>query len=133
MNLGYDLDAALPGLRREAESRMQETVTAGLWADGEDEETGQATRVLVETRYEGVARVRVASREVLNANTPGGTVGVQEPFVSVPVGSPMILRGDEFVVDSSPDPIMVGRRFRVTGWPASGQVTAHRYPVEELT
>jgi hypothetical protein len=37
------------------------------------------------------------------------------------------------VLASSVDPSLVGRKFRVAGNAQAGQVTSHRYPVEEVS
>ncbi|QWY84590.1 head-to-tail stopper [Microbacterium phage Footloose] len=119
--------------RRLAESRMSEDVTVGSFTDGVDEETGEPIRVPVVSRYSGGARIRWGSREVTNADAPMMPVTVQEPYLSVPVGTPLLHDNDEvLVVASESDQILVGRRFRVQGFPVAGQVTAHRYPLEEL-
>lgn len=131
MTPGGDIASALPVLRAEAESRMREVVQVGSFRDGVDEATGDPTRVLVTERYSGPARVRWGSREVTNANAPLMPITVQEPYLSVPFGSPL-LRDSEVLVTASEDPVLVGRRFRVQGYPVAGQVTAHRYPLEEL-
>lgn len=132
MSLGSDIDAALPRLRAEAESRMRESVQVGRFEDGVDEETGDPTWELVTERYTGSARIRWGSREVTNADAPSMPITVQEPYLSVPFGSPLLRDNDEVLVIGSEDPILVGRRFRVQGYPVAGQVTAHRYPLEEL-
>lgn len=132
MSLGSDITAALPGLRAEAESRMHESVQVGRFEDGVDEETGNPTWELVTERYSGIARIRWGSREVTNADAPSMPVTVQEPYLSIPFGSPLLRDNDEVLVTGSGDPILVGRRFRVQGYPVAGQVTAHRYPLEEL-
>lgn len=119
--------------RRLAESRMSEDVTVGSFKDDVDEETGEPIRVPVVSRYSGEARIRWGSREVTNADAPMMPVTVQEPYLSVPVGTPLLHDNDEvLVVASESDEILVGRRFRVQGFPVAGQVTAHRYPLEEL-
>lgn len=132
MTLGADIDAALPGLRAQAESRMAEKVTVGRFEDGTDETTGNPTKVLVTSRYVGKARIRWGSREVTNADAPSMPITVQEPYLSVPFGTVLLLDNDEVRVDASSDPILVGRTFRVQGYPIAGAVTAHRYPLEEL-
>ena len=131
--LGDDIDAALPELRAQAESRMTDAVVAGVYADGTDPVTGDATRVLITERYSGPARLRWASRDVANASEPSMPVSVQEPYLSVPFGSTRLMRGDEVTVTGSDDSAMVGMRFEVTGSPAMGQVSAHRYPLKELS
>ena len=132
MTLGSDTAAALVTLRAEAESRMTDTVEAGLYRDGTDPTTGDPTRTLVLERYAGLGRIRYGSREVSNSNTVSMPVGVQEPYLSVPFGSARIMVGDEVQVTASADPILVGRAFRVAGAPIAGAVTAYRYPLEEL-
>lgn len=132
MSLGYDIAGALPGLRAEANSRMTETVTAGVFTDGTDPDTLEPTRVLAVEHYAGIGRIRWGSREVSNANGPSMPVAVQEPYLSVPFGSPLIHEGDEVHCAASSDPLLVGRKFTVSGSPVAGQVTAYRYPLEEL-
>lgn len=132
MSIGDDIAAALPGLRAEAESRMTETVTVGLFRD-ETDDSGAPVRVLVEERYTGVGRVRWASRGVTNANGPAMPVTVQEPYLSIPHGSARLFDRDEVhVIDSTSDPILVGRKFAIQGGAIAGQVSAHRYPLTEL-
>lgn len=132
MSLGYDIAGALPGLRAEAESRMAETVTVGLFADGTDPVTLEPTRVLVEARYSGKGRLRWGSREVSNSDGPSMPVAVQEPYLSVPFGTARLIVDDEVHCTASTDPLLVGRKFRVSGNPVAGAVTAYRYPLEEL-
>lgn len=133
MSLGYDVAQALPLLRAEANSRMSESVTVGQFEDGTDEATGDPIRVPVLVRYAGMGRVRWNSREVSNANGPGGPVTVQEPYLSVPFGSPRFFDRDEVLVtDSTSDPILVGRTFNIQGDAVAGQVSAHRYPLTEV-
>lgn len=131
MSLGYDLARGLSVLRAEAESRMTETVTGGLYEDGHDQ--GDATSALVTERYSGKARIRYASRAVLNAGQTA-PLAVLEPVLSIPVGSPELFDGDEVVVTASTDDVaLVGRRYKVQGRGNAGQTTAHRYLLQELT
>lgn len=133
MSLGYDIAAALPGLRAEANSRMSESVTVVAFEDGTDETTGDPIRVPVLVRYTGIGRIRWNSREVTNANGPGGPVTVQEPYLSIPFGSPRLFDADEVLVTASTsDPILVGRTFNIQGDAVAGQSTAHRYPLTEV-
>lgn len=132
MTLGADIAAALPGLRAEAESRMSETVQVGIFTDGTDPVTGDATRLIATERYAGMGRIRWNSREVSNSDTTSSPVGSQEPYLSVPYGTPRFWADDEILVTDSPDPLLVGRQFRIQGAAAAGQVTAYRYPLTEL-
>lgn len=124
-----------------ADSRMSETVLVGRFEDGTDE-AGDATRVIVTQRYPvdgderpeaGEARIRWNSREVSNSQGTGSPVAMQEPYLSVPFGSPRFFTDDEVECSASPDPLLVGRRFKISGSAAAGQVTAYRYPLEELS
>lgn len=132
--IGYDIAQALPLLRAEAESRMTETVTVGVYKYETNQTTGKAFRTLVSpASYSGKARIRFGSRGVVNANAPNMPVAIQEPYLSVPVGSALIPVGHEVDVSaSSADAALIGRRFRIAGAPLSGQVAAHRYPLEEV-
>lgn len=132
MNLGHDIARELPGLRAQAESRMRDKVQVGIYRDGTDETTGDPMRVLVTERYDGKARIRWGSREVTNTNAPAMPVTVQEPYLSVPFGTARFFDGDEVLCVGSDDPILIDRVFRVQGDATAGQVTAHRYPLEEL-
>lgn len=132
MNLGYDIAAALPGLRAEAESRMSETVLVGRFRDGTDPATGDPTRVIEAERYTGIGRIRWGSREVSNSSATGSPVGTQEPYLSVPFGTARFFNEDEVECTASDDPLLVGRRFQVQGAPVAGQVSAYRYPLTEL-
>lgn len=133
MTLGSDISAALPTLRAEAESRMSESVTVGSFEDGTDPETGDPSRVLVDERYTGVGRIRWNSREVSNSQATGSPAAMQEPYLSVPFGTARFFTDDEVECVASSDPLLVGRRFKVSGGASAGQVTAYRYPLEELS
>ena len=130
--LGYDVAQALPGIRAEAESRMDETVLVGRFKDGTDEATGDPTRVIETERYTGKARIRWGSREVSNSSSTGSPVGVQEPYLSVPFGTTRFFNEDEVECTASSDPLLVGRRFQIQGAAGAGQVSAYRYPLTEL-
>ena len=133
MTLGADIAAALPQLRAEAESRMFETLLVGRFRDGIDPDTKDATRVLETERYTGKGRIRWGSREVSNSQATGSPVAMQEPYLSVPFGTARFFTDDEVECIASPDPLLVGRRFKLSGAAAAGQVSAYRYPLEELS
>lgn len=133
MTLGSDIEAALPRLRAEAESRMTEKVTVGLYRDGTDPVTLNPTRVIEQERYTGIARIRWGSREVSNSQATGSPTAMQEPYLSVPFGTIRLFTDDEVDCTASTDPLLVGRRFKISGAAVAGQVTAYRYPVEELS
>ena len=116
-----------------ADSRMSETVLVGKFRDGTDPDTKEATRVLETERYTGNARIRWGSREVSNSQATGSPVAMQEPYLSVPFGTARFFTDDEVECIASPDPLLVGRRFKLSGATAAGQVSAYRYPLEELS
>lgn len=116
-----------------ANLRMSETVIVGKFRDGIDPDTNDATRVLEQERYTGSGRIRWNSREVSDSQTTGSPVAVQEPYLSVPFGSTRFFTDDEVECTASIDPLLVGRRFKISGAAGAGQVSAHRYPLEELS
>lgn len=132
VTLGGDISAALPQLRAEAESRMSESVIVGSFKDGTDD-NGDAIRVPDQSRYSGIGRIRWNSREVSNSQATGSPVAVQEPYLSVPFGAARLFTDDEVECSGSTDPLLVGRRFKISGGASAGQVTAYRYPLEELS
>ena len=98
---------------------------------------GQVDPVLTETNlYVGVlGRVKFPSLAVSERDQGGQLLTVQSPEVHVGVGATPNVRADHFcrVTASTVDSSLVGRKFRITGFPASGQTTAHRYPVSEAS
>lgn len=138
MTLGSDIAQALPGLRAEAESRMTETVVAGVAVDGVDPETGDATQSIEDARYGGKARIRYGSVTASANDGDGASIGqpltTQAPYLSVPWGSPRLYEGDQVhVTGSASDELLVDRWYTIAGNAAIGQVTAHRYPLTETT
>lgn len=128
------LNRALGMGRSLAESRMTETVTVGLFQDKTDETTGAPIRVLVESKYQGKARVKYPSLAITERSEPAQPVSVQEPYLSIPTGSPALAEGDEILITASAaDSRLVGLTARVGGSPQQGQTTSHRYPLRELS
>lgn len=98
---------------------------------------GELDPVVVDTAlYTGVAgRVKFPDVQVSEREQAGQLLAVQRITVKVAVGATAAVREGHFVrvTASAVDPSLVGREFRVTGWPQAGQVTSHRYPVEEVS
>lgn len=95
---------------------------------------GQIDPVDVETiLYTVPGRLRFPSLNVSDRESAGQLVGVQDITASVAVGAtPGVLEGHFCrVVSSSVDASLAGRVLRVSGSPQAGQVSAHRYPLEE--
>lgn len=135
MSLGWDVAAALPYLRSQAESRMTETFRIFEVTGTTTDPDSDLQVVDVETdRYTGPGRLVFRSSVVSDADVGSQLVAVQGARVDLPVsvsgvGTDMVA----VVTGSSADPSLVGRRFRVEGMPAAGQTTAHRYSVVEVT
>lgn len=127
--------------RKLADQRMSETITAGWLVDGTDPDTGEPTQTVKTPVYPapgdtspdaGKARIRWATSTVSDAQGAGEPITTQEPVLSVPVGSPRLFDGMAVIVNASEvDDLLTGRVFTVQGSPASGQVTAARYLLEE--
>lgn len=132
MSLGYDIAQALPGLRAEAESRMSETVTVGRWENQRLPGSLDPVLTLVETYYEGIARVKFPYATSLSKVAAGQQLVETSIVVSLPSGSRVVPTGALVRVDSSSSDVsLVGRMLRVDGQAQAGQTTAHRYPVVE--
>lgn len=136
MSLGADILATLPFLREQSDSRSTETLEFFTESFGAIPE-GQIEPGLVETVVHSnvPGRVKFHTIQVSNQEQAGQLVAVQQVSVIVPVGAAPNARPEQFVrvTASTIDPSLANRKFRVSGMPSSGQVTAHRYPVEEVT
>ena len=128
------LHGALRLGRFTARSRYTETVIVGAFRDGTDPVTGEPTRVLVEKFYEDIGQIKFGAATVSDSVSASQPVGTQSPILKVPVLAFIFPRLAEVkVAASSSDPGLVGRMWTIDGAPESGQVTAHRYPLKELT
>lgn len=80
-------------------------------------------------------RVKFPNVNSSEIKTSGQVIASQSPIAVVAVGATPNVAADHFVkvTSSSVDASLVGKTFRVTGLPQSGQVTAHRYQLEELS
>lgn len=111
---------------------MSETVLAGTYAEVAGSGL-QPVEELTVTHYEGAATISYPSLAVDEMNPASQSAATADIVIKVPVSAPIIPKMSIVTVtDSKADPQLVGRRFRVKGSPQSGQVTSHRYPVEEL-
>jgi hypothetical protein len=134
VTLGQDVAAALPFLRREAESRMSETFRIFDETFVTDPENDLREIPVESVIYEGPGRLAFRSSVVSDVNVASQLVAVQGARVDVPLTVSGVSADSVVVVTgSSSDAGLVGRRFRVEGLPAAGQVTAHRYQVVEVT
>lgn len=131
MSLGYDISQALPGLRAEAESRMDDlikAVRAGVKEWDEDAGAWVATEVVI---YEGKARVKRSNVVSVASNAGSQLTTVDRLQVHVPVGSPPFSINDLIEVTASASrPEQVGRRYKIAAMFDGSQTTALRYAVE---
>lgn len=128
------LDGVLAMGRVHAEARMTETIR---FYSVTGTVVNPTTLVSVETtveHYNGVARVHYPVGAVQQTDSAGQFVALQDLIISIPVGSVAIPDDAIGVVSASTtDASLIGRKYRVKGAPSAGQVTAHRFPVEEIS
>lgn len=135
--LGYDVAAALPELRAQAESIMTSRVVVSRETGTvRDPETG--TNVPTWTViYQGKARVRMPSTEAREVDQSGQRIVESAPTLSLPIGdsSAALVALDDVAVliEHGPDPLIVGTRMRVAEGIDQTWSTARRFSVEILT
>ena len=135
MNLGADIAAALPQLRRQAESMMRDECTitrAGTqtWDDAAGVYTGGTPTLL----YAGPCRVRrpnVAEREAAAGEADWTLTGA---VVSIPVDGTTddLLDATVTIVACEMDPTLTGRVFTVLAPRAQSQAIARRLRCVEV-
>lgn len=120
--------------RRLSEQRFTETVTFFTVARDEDPVTLQPVDVETVVAAGVRARLKVTSAVVSERQVAGQAPAVMQRELHVPVGS-VAVGPSVFVrvTGSTADPGMVGRVFRTVMRSGVGQVTAWRYPVEEVS
>ena len=134
VSLGADIAAALPELRRQAESMMRDTCTitrpgAQTWDDAAGAYTTGGAPVQL---YAGPCRVRrpnLAEREALAGDADWTLAGA---VVSIPVDGTTddLLGATVHVVGCEMDPALTGRDLTVTG--SQSQATARRLRCVEV-
>lgn len=131
MNLGYDIAQALPGLRAEAESRMDDlirTTRAGTKVWDEDSGAWVTAEVVI---YEGKARIKRSNELSSDVDAGSQLISVSQVQVHVPVGSPVFAPNDLIEITACPSrPDQAGRVFVVSAPFDGSQTTAVRYRVE---
>lgn len=144
MSLGYDIAAALPGLRAQAESMMIDRCVVERETPGTvlNEETGQyePTRVRVYPPAEsldtdGPCRYKAANTAVRDVEAAGQLLIEQTATLSLPVATSLeVAEGDYVTFTASAfDPQMVGLEVRISGEHHQTFATARRFPVEEVS
>lgn len=135
MTLGAEIAAALPGFRAAAESRFSETLTFYTSIHGTDPDTLVDTDIETVIHADIPGQIKYPSSAVSESSAVGQRFAEQSVIAKVAVGATPNVRTDHMVrvVASTVDPTLVGRTFRVTGWPQSGSVTSHRYSVSQVS
>lgn len=134
MSLGWDIAGQLDQFRRQAESRFTETFEVFTTSDdlGDD----GLSETVEDVVYEAVpGRMKYPSQTVFERQQGAQVVAVQDLYIHVAVGATPLVGVDTYwrCVGSTVDVSLIGRVYRTKGEAASGQVTAHRYPVERVT
>jgi Family of unknown function (DUF6093) len=133
--IGYDIAAALPGLRAQAESLMLDTCTItragtgqGVW----NETTGSYDPPASTTVYTGPCKVQTRDVQVANPDVAGREAFVVDWTVHLPVvGSEGVRQGDTVTITAAAlDAALVGRVFTVDGPHLGTAKTARRLPVK---
>lgn len=145
MDFSGEILAALPGMRRHAESLMTTQVVI-IRAGGDDmldPVTGERERVQVYPHPEWPAghphadgKGKVTSYEAHESSSLSGArvITTQRMSLHVPVGAYEAQVGDLATVTGSTDPLLVGRTLRVTQQaPYKEHATAYRCFVDEVT
>lgn len=129
------LAGALRAGRAQAESRFTETLTfyTSTVTQNPDTLIDTVTETAIHAAIPG--RIKYPTSTVSESSAVGQVFAAQDVQAHVAVGSATNVRADHFcrVTASTVDPGLVGRVYRVKGSAQSGQVTAHRFPVEEVS
>jgi hypothetical protein len=146
VSLGQDIAAALPELRAQAESLMQDACTITVPGEGRgpwNDETGTYDPPAPVTLYSGKCRVRQPNTSGNTADAGEATFSVSDRIVSIPlsgsgyasgvVGIPVHATVTMTAVSPVGDPAMVGKAFTYLS-PASQQThpTARRMRCKEV-
>lgn len=127
-----DIARALPELRAHAESMM--TTTARVTEPGTveaDPETGADVIVDGPLVYEGRCRVKAAQRVPTPRESADATVAVDNDSIHFPaLAGPFEVGHVVTVTASVHQPLLVGRRYRITGLHEMELQTAQRVAVE---
>jgi len=122
--------------RAQAASRFTETFTFFSESLGEIPD-GEIEPAVIETVIHAdiPGQIKFHTVNVSDREQAGQLVGVQQVMVKVAVGSTPDVLPDHFcrVTASTSDASLVGKKYRVAGESQSGQVSAHRYPVERVS
>lgn len=124
--------ASLPRLRREAEALMTATFRV-------ERETGESEIVdyqpvpVREVIYHGKGKLQTYEGHERTVSSGPSTMVEQRSSIHFPVGAFLSKPGDLATCESSRDPLLVGRQFRLTqSYPVKEHATAYRVFVDEV-
>lgn len=132
--LGYDIAAALPELRQQAESMMVDTCTVE-YVNGSAWDEGAGTSVpTYAPRYTGKCRVQTTLTEPSNPDAGEREWTVESFTISLPMSATGFQVGDRVTITKTLlDPDLLGRVFTVAALAHKTHMTARRLRVEEVT
>lgn len=136
MSLQSSLNAELPFLQAQAESRMTTTVEIGEYGPWVfDPDLGRETRSFT-VDFATPARIRVRSVQQQTEQDAGArTVVTVQRELHIPINSPVVAAGQVARVTAlgaGSDPSLAGVELTVLGVIAGDQMTARRLLVEEV-
>jgi len=138
VNLGDEVQAALPEFRVQAESRMRDTCAIGTFVESVDPDTLETIETLTDAQYTGKCRVSSASNAVSEKVAAGQQIADESFILSVPVADAVLIRTNATLKITAVDPkvgnpAMVNRKYRIAGLANVSQATAARYSLEFLS
>ena len=131
--IGQDIAAALPELRREAESRMLMAVRIESVTVSADTSTGADTETVVVVHASIPCRIKDAVRQERSADMQGVSVVVLGLVLHVPWDTAGLLSGQRAVVVSCgplDPPALLGVAYRLASPTRGSPATAQRWGVE---
>jgi len=128
MDLAAEISAGLPGMRRQAEALMQETVVVRRPTGETTTDEDYNVVPVFDVVYQGKARSSTFEAYETNAEAAGATAVVSRIRYSFPVGSFKARPGDVVTVVECPvDPMLEGRSVRLANeTPVKTHATAYR-------
>jgi len=133
VSLESDIQATLPFLRAQAESRMTDACEIGTVIPGDvlDEETGEYAPGF-EVAYSGRCRFKAGATAAGEIDASGQLLVEQDSVLSLPVGTSLGVRKDMEVrmTASLTDPALVGVKARIKAPSVGSYRTARRFAIE---
>jgi hypothetical protein len=133
VDLAAEVLAALPGMRKQAESLMTDrcVVRRNTGETATDPDTFEVVPVF-DVLYAGKAKLSTYDAFESSHESAGATVTTQRSNVHFPVGAFAMQIGDVVTITASVDPLLVGRSYRLAQQaPVKTHATAYRCFVDE--